>query len=77
MPGGFATVILLQIDVQSRHLTYASAGHETAWLLAPDGRRRELESTGLILGIDELTSLLTGSNTLWLHFAKERDNSMT
>jgi len=53
LPGDFATAILIQIEVQSRRLTFASAGHETAWLLSPDGERRELQSTGLILGIDE------------------------
>lgn len=53
LPEHFATVILVQIDVQSRCLAYVSAGHETAWLLSPDNERRELESTGLILGIDE------------------------
>ena len=52
LPGDFATVILVQIDVQSQRLEYASAGHETALLLSPDGERRALKSTGLILGID-------------------------
>ena len=52
LPGDFATVILVQVDVQSRRLEYASAGHETALLLSPYGERRVLESTGLILGID-------------------------
>ncbi len=49
----FASVFLLRIDLRSGLTEYASAGHGTGWLLCPDGERRELESTGLILGIDE------------------------
>ncbi len=53
LPGDFATAILVELDLRSRRLEYVSAGHETAWLLSTDGERRALESTGLILGIDE------------------------
>lgn len=53
LPGDFATVVLVQLDLRSRRLDYVSAGHETGVLVSPDGRYRALESTGLILGIDE------------------------
>lgn len=52
LPGDFATVILARVDPQSGRLAYVSAGHVTAWLLSPEGERRDLESTGIILGID-------------------------
>lgn len=53
LPGDFATVILVQLDFRSRRLRYAGAGHEPGLLLSRNGQRRELESTGLILGIED------------------------
>ncbi len=53
LPGDFATVILVQLDLRTRHLEYVNAGHETGWLLSQSGQHRALESTGLVLGIDE------------------------
>jgi len=53
LPGDFVTVILVQFDLRLRRLEYVSAGHETGTLLSPHGHARALESTGLILGIDE------------------------
>ena len=54
LPGDFASAFLARIDPRQERITYASAGHESAWLLSSDGGKHELESTGLILGIDEL-----------------------
>lgn len=53
LPGDFATVILVKLDLDLRRLEYVSAGHETCALVSPDGQHHPLESTGLILGIDE------------------------
>ena len=53
LPGDFATLILVQIDLRARRLQYASAGHETGVLLSPSGEHRALDSTGLILGIEK------------------------
>ena len=53
LPGDFATVVLVQLALSSRRLEYVSAGHETGVLVSRDGQPRALESTGLILGIDE------------------------
>lgn len=53
LPGDFATVILVQLDLISRRSEYVSGGHETGVLVMQDGQHHALESTGLILGIDE------------------------
>jgi len=51
--GDFVSMILLRIEPQAGRLQYASAGHEPGWLLRSNENRRELPSTGLLLGIDE------------------------
>lgn len=61
LPEDFATAILIRIDINNGLLEYLSAGHETAWLLSPDGTRRGMESGGLILGIDADAQWETGS----------------
>lgn len=50
--GDFVTMMLVRVSPKSGTLEYASAGHETAWLLAPDGSTCELTSTGMILGVE-------------------------
>lgn len=49
--GDFATMFLAKISPASRRMTYASAGHEPAWWLSTETGIRELDSTGLILGV--------------------------
>lgn len=54
--GEFATVLLIHLDLQTRSLTYANAGHAPAWLFLPDGDKSgpvNLEATGFPLGIEE------------------------
>jgi len=46
-------MLLVKIDVASHQLTYASAGHEMAWLRNGTGTTQELASTGLVLGVLE------------------------
>jgi len=53
LPGDFATVLLVQLNLRCRRLEYVSAGHETGVLLSPDAQHRPLQSTGMILGIDK------------------------
>ena len=53
LPGDFASACLVAVDPARQRLAYASAGHESAWIVSTDGTCRELDSTGLILGIDE------------------------
>lgn len=50
--GDFVTMALVRADPRTGSLTYASAGHEPAWLLPHTGQARELSSTGMILGIN-------------------------
>lgn len=50
--GDFVTMALVRADPRTGCLTYASAGHEPAWLLPHTGQARELSSTGMILGIN-------------------------
>jgi sigma-B regulation protein RsbU (phosphoserine phosphatase) len=50
--GDFVTMALVRADPRTGSLTYASAGHEPAWLLPHTGQAGELSSTGIILGID-------------------------
>ncbi len=49
----FATMILVRWEKRERSLTYASAGHEHAYLLRRNGESQTLTATGLPLGIDE------------------------
>jgi sigma-B regulation protein RsbU (phosphoserine phosphatase) len=49
----FATMCIAEIDWDRKTLRYASAGHETGWLLSANGQVTELPSTGLVLGIIE------------------------
>ncbi len=51
--GDFASLILIEIDVAARTLSYANAGHDPAWLMEASGEILELEATGTLLGIDE------------------------
>ncbi len=48
----FASAIVLRWVPDQGRLEYASAGHETAYLLGHDDELRELTSTGLLLGVD-------------------------
>jgi serine phosphatase RsbU (regulator of sigma subunit) len=48
----FASVFIAVADLQSGVLRYASAGHETALLFAPDRSHEELGPTGSRLGAD-------------------------
>jgi len=52
LPEDFATVILVRYEPSEQLITYASAGHETSYLLCAGGRIERLESTGFLLGID-------------------------
>lgn len=51
--GDFASVVLLQVDMNSRTLTYANAGHDPAWYIKSPTNILELEPTGTLLGIQE------------------------
>lgn len=44
-------MLLMHFDANSMKLKYASAGHESGWLLATDGKLHELRSTGIMLGV--------------------------
>ena len=48
----FATMLVGLIDLSSGRLTYASAGHETSYLLRHDGVAEPIASTGTPLGIE-------------------------
>ncbi|MEE9211389.1 MAG: SpoIIE family protein phosphatase [Phycisphaeraceae bacterium] len=48
----FASMLLLRWVPSPASLEYASAGHETGYLLRHDGALQELASTGLLLGIE-------------------------
>lgn len=52
----FASMALVRWDAGRSIMEYASAGHEPALLLCPDGALHELPSTGLLLGILETTT---------------------
>lgn len=56
LPSDFVSMLLVRVSPKTKALQYASAGHETAWLLAPDGTLRELRSTGLLLGVVDDTA---------------------
>jgi serine phosphatase RsbU (regulator of sigma subunit) len=49
----FATMCIVVVDPHRETLRYASAGHETGWLLSANGGVTELPSTGLVLGVVE------------------------
>mgnify|MGYP002621911084 FL=1 len=51
LPGDFVSMLLVSASPATKSLQYASAGHETALLTVPDGTRKELSSTGPLLGI--------------------------
>ncbi len=61
LPGDFATMLIVRIDTGHAELSYASAGHETAWLWHNDGKLEEMKSTGLILGIRDNASWNVGT----------------
>lgn len=50
LPEMFVTMIVLRVGPQSGALAFASAGHESAWLLRPGGELQELSSTGPPVG---------------------------
>lgn len=52
LPGDFATVFLAEWRPASRTLCYANAGHEPALLLSSDRILAQLDSTGIMLGIE-------------------------
>lgn len=55
LPEDFATVMLARWDRASDRLTYASAGHETCYLLRRNEEETEvvdLPSTGIVLGVE-------------------------
>ncbi len=52
LEGDFATMFLGILDRPSGQFTYASAGHEAAYVLRTTGVVEELSSTGMLLGID-------------------------
>ncbi|MAT50864.1 MAG: hypothetical protein CMK32_06750 [Porticoccaceae bacterium] len=52
-PGSdFVTMVLVEIDLSTRQLSMASAGHEPIWIMSADGAIHEFFSTGTVLGID-------------------------
>lgn len=55
LEGDFATVLLVRWLPDCRSIEYASAGHESGWLLS-DGTPSELPSTGPLLGVLENAS---------------------
>ena len=48
----FATAAVISVDQTQRLLRYASAGHETGYLMKASGDTHELRSTGMLIGID-------------------------
>lgn len=56
LPEDFATFLLARWDREAGQITYASAGHETCYLVRGVGEEIELvdlPSTGLVLGVEE------------------------
>ncbi|QDV49293.1 SpoIIE family protein phosphatase [Gimesia fumaroli] len=51
--GEFVSMQILRVVPQTHLLEYASAGHELACFLSPEGKASDSETTGLLLGIDE------------------------
>ena len=57
----FVTLVLARLDLASRTLVYASAGHPPGYVLNSEGDvKNELCSTGLPLGVDETTTFAAG-----------------
>lgn len=52
LEGHFATMFMCEIDRGEGQLAYASAGHETAYLVRKNDSLEELEATGMLLGVD-------------------------
>lgn len=52
LDGDFATMFMGILNRFSGQLVYASAGHETGYLITPNGQFSELKTTGLLLGVD-------------------------
>lgn len=51
LPEDFASMMLLRLSADRKRLVYASAGHELGYLRNADGMIRELNSTGMVLGV--------------------------
>ncbi|HCS51018.1 SpoIIE family protein phosphatase [Rubinisphaera sp.] len=51
--GDFASVVLLQLDMNAMTLTYTNAGHDPAWYIKSPTEIQELKPTGTLLGIHE------------------------
>ena len=51
-PGMFFSMLLFVVDTQERTLTYVNAGHPPVYLVQ-DGCLKELEKTGMVLGVVE------------------------
>ncbi len=49
--GKFATFFLGIFDLESRRLEYVNAGHHYPFVLSPDGRTRDLDVGGTVLGL--------------------------
>ena len=52
LPADFATMLVARWEPRASQLIYASAGHEKGYLISTGGATRELQSTGLPLGIE-------------------------
>lgn len=52
LDGDFATMFMGVLDRRAGHLKYASAGHEIGFIIRENREIKDLNSTGLILGVD-------------------------
>lgn len=53
LPGDFASLILVKLDLPGQQLIYANAGHAPTWFLDPGSSPQALSATGTLLGIIE------------------------
>lgn len=56
LPGHLATMVVVLVDTNALKLTYANAGHEPPLLQLPSGEVHALETSDLLLGVDDDTS---------------------
>lgn len=52
LPEDFASMILMRVSTDAKSMVYASAGHELGYLRHKDGTYCELNSSGMVLGVD-------------------------